>query len=151
MKISLILCSLIIVCLAACAGKENKVNIPENIKTKFMTMYPHASNVKWEMEEGNYEAIYMLEKNETSVILTPEGTLVQTETEVDEKLLPDNIKNYVASQLGGKKITSATAIEKPAGGTSFEVEVDKVDYLFDATGQYIGKEEEEKDEDGEKD
>lgn len=143
MKIHIIIIACAAIWLTACTGKENGDNVPESIKNKLMSMYPHASNVKWEMEDGNYEAMFKLEKNETSVILSPTGTLVQTETVVNEGLLPQNVKDYMKTQLGGKKITSATVIEKPGGGTSFEVEVDKEDYLFDATGQFTGKEAEE--------
>lgn len=143
MKIHLIIIACAAIWLTACVGKEKGDNVPESIKNKLMSMYPHASNVKWEMEGVNYEAMFKLEKNETSVILSPDGTHVQTETDVNETLLPQNVKDYVTSLLGGKKITSATVIEKPAGETSFEIEVDKEDYLFDATGQFTGKKAEE--------
>ena len=75
----------------------------------------------------------------------------QTETEMDVDSLPQPIKDYVASQLGGKKITEAATIVKADGTMMFEVGVDKTDYLFDGDRQFVGKEDEENGEEDDKD
>ena len=134
-----------------CSNSAEKVSVPEPVKAKFATMYPKADNAKWEMEDGNYEATFKAEKTETSVIISADGNIVQTETEIDAALLPQPIHDYVAAQLGGKKITSAAKIMNSTGNVTYEAEVGETDYLFDSMGQFTGKEEEEKGKEDDKD
>ena len=133
--------------LISCSPSGEKMSIPENVKTKFAALYPNAANTQWEMEDGNYEASFKKDDAEISVVLSAEGTVVQTETEIDVMQLPQSVKDYVASQLGGKPISSAAKIVDSSGRISYEAEVEKTDFLFDETGQFAGKEDEEKGED----
>ncbi|MBK9983560.1 MAG: PepSY-like domain-containing protein [Saprospiraceae bacterium] len=133
----------------SCKPSEAKVNVPDAVKAKFSSMYPKAEHAEWEMEDGNYEASFKEEKMETSVIISPDGNVVETETSVDAAMLPQPVNDYVASQLGGKKISSAEKIVSATGMVSYEVEVGETDYLFDSNGQFTGKEAEEKGEEKE--
>lgn len=127
-----------------CKSSEEKIDVPDGVKAKFSAMYPKAEHAKWEMEDKNYEASFKEEKMETSVIISPEGNVVETETSMDAAMLLQPIHDYVTSQLGGKKISSAEKIVSATGMVSYEVEVGETDYKFDANGQFTGKEEEEK-------
>jgi len=138
-------------CIVGCSQPGDKVNVPEVVKTKFISMYPHVGTPRWEMEDGKYEATFKQDNMETSVILTPEGNVDQTETEMDIALLPQPIKDYVSSQPGGKKISSAAKIVNANGTITFETEVDKTDYLFDESGQFMSKEDQENGGDEDKD
>jgi len=125
-----------------CANSEEKIAVPEPVKAKFASMYPKAENAKWEMEDGNYEVTFNEEKIETSVIMSVDGNIVQTEKDIDVALLPQPIHDYVMTQLGGKKISSVAKIMNSTGVVSYEAEIGETDYLFDAMGQFTGKEEE---------
>ncbi len=149
MKIVLASIVFLVFAMMSCKPSEAKVNVPGTVRAKFMAMYPKAEHAEWEMEGGNYEASFKEEKMETSVIISPDGNVVETETSVDAAMLPQPIHNYVTSQLGGKKISSAEKIVSATGIVSYEVEVGETDYLFDASGQFTGKEEEEKGEEKE--
>ena len=87
---------------------------------------------------------------EVSVVLSPDGNIIQTEKELDLALLPQPVKDYVATQLGGKQITSANLIDSN-GQISYEAEVDKKDFLFDGNGQFTGQEDEENGDEEDKD
>ncbi len=126
-----------------CKSSEEKIDVPDSVKAKFSAMYPKAEHAKWEMEDGNYEASFKEEKMETSVVISSDGNVIETETSMVAAMLPQPVNDYVASQLGGKKISSAEKIVSSTGMVSYEVEVGETDYLFDSTGQFIGKEEEE--------
>jgi hypothetical protein len=142
MKVILVSIVFFVFAMMSCKPSDEKVNVPDAVRAKFATMYPKAEHAEWEMENGNYEASFKEEKMETSVVISPDGNVVETETSVDDAMLPQPIHEYVASQLGGKKISSAEKIVSTTGVVSYEVEVDETDYLFDASGQFTGKEEE---------
>ena len=135
--------------LAACST-GTKVNIPENVKVKVASLYPNVSP-EWEMEDANYEASFTQDNVETSVILSPDGNILQTETKWDVASLPPAVNDYVASQLGGKKIDAAEKIVDANGMVSYEAEVDHTDYLFDEIGNFKSKEEPESGENEDKD
>lgn len=147
MKMLLPTLAMAICILMACSQPGEKVNVPEAVKTKFNSIYPNAGTTDWEMEDGKYEATFKVENTETSVLLSAEGNVLQTETEMDITLLPQSIKDYVSTQLAGKEISSAAKIVDANGKISFEAEVDKTDYLFDENGQYASKEDPENEED----
>ncbi len=128
---------------------QNKV--PDEVKSKFATMYPNVGNAKWEIEDGLYEGSFKQNNTDVSVILSRDGSLIQTETEMDVNRLPQAVKDYVASKLGGRKISSAAQIVSADGTTTYEAEVDHTDYVFDVNGQLVNTEEKEEGEEDEDD
>ncbi|MFZ1676290.1 MAG: PepSY-like domain-containing protein [Saprospiraceae bacterium] len=151
MKFILASLAFLLLSIVSCKPAEVKINVPDAVMAKFTAMYPKADHAEWEMEDGNYEASFKEEKMETSVIISPDGNVVETETSVDAAMLPQPIHEYVTSQLGGKKISSAEKIVSATGMVSYEVKVGETDYLFDASGQFTGKEEEDKGKEEDKD
>jgi hypothetical protein len=131
----------------SCNTGEPRVTVPDVVEKQFASLYPDTKSPKWEMEEGDYEAEFTQNNVDISVRITPSGNLVQTETEMKLDAIPSGIKDYVDQQLGGKKITESSRIVTPEGKISFEVEVDKQDYLFDDMGNFVGKEKDEAGED----
>lgn len=151
MKVILVSLAFLAFTIMSCKPAEEKINIPEAVKAKFTSMYPKAEHAEWEMEDGNYEASFKENKMETSVILSPDGNVVETESSIDATMLPQPINDYVTAQLGGKKISSAAKIVNATGLVSYEAEIDGTDYLFDANGQFTGKEEEDQGKEEDKD
>ena len=114
-------------------------DVPRAVKTKFSAMYPNITSAKWEMENGKYEAEFKHSGTETSVLFESNGTHVQTEIEIPASGLPSAISEYAAKNLGGKKINEAAEITAADGTISYEAEIGKTDYLFDANGNLISK------------
>jgi hypothetical protein len=141
---------LLLVAIAACSQSVKKVNVPENVKAKVASLYPKVSP-EWEMEDANYEASFTRDNVETSVILSPDGNILQTETTWDVASLPPAVSEFVSSQLGGKKIETAEKIVDANGMVTYEAEVDHTDYLFDENGNFKSKEKPETGEDEDKD
>ncbi|HLG02207.1 MAG TPA: PepSY-like domain-containing protein [Bacteroidia bacterium] len=129
--------------------KESEV--PAAAKTKFQSLYPNAKNVQWEKEGADYEAEFVENKTETSVVITATGTLVQTEVEISQLMLPSGINAYAQKNLPGKKITEAVKITSANGVITYEAEIGGDDYIFDTEGNFIRKEIEEKEAGDEKD
>jgi hypothetical protein len=63
--------------------------------------------------------------------------------EMEASLLPVNAREYLSRTTGDGKIEEAEKISKADGTILFEVSVGKMDYLFDADGQFIAVEVEE--------
>ena len=119
------------------AQKITADKVPANVKAKLTALYPKVSTVKWEMEKGNYEAGFSLEKVETSVVINPAGDLLETETAIAISALPKGVAEYVAKNYPGAKIAEASKIVDAKGVVKYEAEVNKKDLLFDSNGKFL--------------
>jgi hypothetical protein len=138
-------CLIIVVTLTAFGIEANsqklKVgSVPAPVKAKLASMYPKAKAVKWEMEEGKYEAEFMHNQVETSVLFHQEGEYDQTEVEIPVSTVPKKILIYASVNMGGKRIKEASKISNAKNVITFEVEIGGKDYMFDANGNFLKKE-----------
>jgi uncharacterized protein (DUF2164 family) len=135
-KITLMAALLVVIQLVK-AEKISEYSLPNEVKTIFAKMFPNQYSVKWELENGNYEAEFMLNKVETSALYSPTGQWLQTETEIKVDVLPMAVIEYVSKNLAGKKIKEASKIIDAKGNLFYEVEVNGNDYIFDTKGNYL--------------
>ena len=119
--------------------KLKEADVPSAVKIKFSEMYPNAGKIKWEMEDGKYEAEFKENKVESSALFEQNGTYVQTETEITVSSLPKAAADYISKNLPGRKIKEAAKITASDGTVTYEAEVDKDDYIFDSNGNFIRK------------
>ncbi len=145
-KISLLF-SITTLALSATAQNKTEVNVPAVVKTAFETMHPSVKQVKWEKEEGMYEAEFKKDKTENAVLFTSTGTYVKTEVEISPISLPAPIIEYIKKNLADTKIIEASKITTANSTISYEVEIADIDYVFDAYGDFMGKIVEEKEDD----
>lgn len=141
-------------------SQKNAAKVPANVLDAFGKMYPHVKAAEWKAEEGNYEAefkapaMFVKQGGKTevtrTVVMNAQGTLVHEEEEMDIADLPAKITDYVKNELGGKAITEASRITLNTGDMNYEIEVGKTDYIFNADGQFLSKEEDKKDDDKKK-
>ena|SRR5688500_2819584 len=126
--------------------------VPDAIKTKFAALYPTAKVTEWESLDGFYGASFEENDLEISVVLSRDGRVVATETEIALTLLPAGVNDYFKAKANGNKISEASKIVRADGHITYEVEVNNVDYLFDEMGHYLSQQtEDEDDEDDEND
>ncbi len=121
------------------------IQVPGLVISKFNSFFPSVTQVDWEMEDGNYEANFQENKNEKSVLFSPQGELISSETEVNTHSLPEAMNAYLDEKLKGKKIGTAVMVVTPGGSITYEIEVDEKDYIFDGAGKFLKIEEEEGD------
>ncbi|MFI5164269.1 MAG: PepSY-like domain-containing protein [Bacteroidia bacterium] len=125
---------------------------PAAVKTKFTSLYPGATKVKWKKEDANYEAEFEMNKTEMSCLFDATGNLLETETEIAVTALPKGVSDYVTKNYPGQKIKEASKIVDAKKVTTYEAEVKEGDLIFDANGNFLKKVVEKKDaEDDEKD
>lgn len=121
----------------ACAQKMKDADIPATVKTAFAKQYPVVKDVKWELEDGKYEAGFDLNKVKTSVLIDPSGNITETETKIAVSALPKTIADYCAKNYADKKIAEASKIIDAKGVITYEAEINKMDVLFDTNGKFI--------------
>jgi hypothetical protein len=121
----------------ASAQKLAATDVPQAVKASFAKLYPSASDVKWEKENGKFEAEFKLGKIEQSVLLNANGQLEETEVEIDVKSLPATAQEYVKKHYPNEPIKEAAKITDAKGIVTYEAELKGKDIIFDAKGNFI--------------
>jgi len=120
---------------------KTKVNVPPAVRAALAKKYPHASNVTWEKENGNYEANWGGTSGEdNSVQLTPAGNFIEIVKAIPVSQLPKATLDYVKAHYKGGKINEAGKVTDANGKLSYEVEVHKKDVIFDENGNFVKEE-----------
>lgn len=110
---------------------------PAAVKASIARLYPTVKNVKFDKENGDYEAGFKHNGKSMSVVLDAKGTVKETETEIAISELPVAVRDYVAKQMPGKKIKEAAEIVDANGTKKYEAEVGGKDLMFDTAGKLI--------------
>lgn len=121
----------------AIAQNLSEKKVPTIVKSTFLISYPDQINVKWEKEKGSYEASFTIKDKEHAMVLDPEGTILETEEEIDVNKLPANALAYINTTYPNKKIKDAAKIIDAHGIVTFEAQVTSIDLIFDKQGTYI--------------
>jgi len=122
------------------AQKVDASAVPGPVKESLEKKFPKATNVKWEMEKGKYEAEFKSEGKGMSALFEPNGTITETEVEIKVSDLPAGAQNYIKEHYKGKTIKEAAKVTKPNGEINFEAEIEGKDVVFDASGKFIKEE-----------
>lgn len=138
------MCMLTVACVVN-AQNLKETDVPSAVKIKFSSLYPAIYKIKWEREDGKYEAEFYQNNVETSVLFEANGNLLQTETEILVSGLPQGVKEYATRNLKDSKIKEAAKIVDASGVVSYEAEINNQDYIFDANGKLIKKDSEDGD------
>lgn len=136
----ILLASILCLTIQLKAQSVKERDVPAAVTSKVSTLYPEASKVKWEMEDGMYEASFMTGDKETSVVISSQGMLVQTETEIEVGALPKEAAIYIMKNNPGNAIQEATRRTDVYGVVSYEAELKSMEYVFDATGKLLTEE-----------
>ena len=123
----------------ACEQKSDASDVPDAVKASFTKQFPGASPT-WKKEEENYEAEFKLNGNEMSAIFDANGSLEESETDINAQELPSNTAAYVNEHYKGKRIDEAEKVTKADGTISYEVEVDGKEVVFDSAGNFLKEE-----------
>ena len=128
-------------CLAQKEEKEGKkIPPPPAAKAAFLKAFPGSSNIKWEKENGKYEAEFSQNGKDMSAEFDETGTLLESELTIKASELPAPVLQYVKEHYKGASIKEAAKITKSNGEVNYEAEVNKVDVIFDAKGKFIKEE-----------
>ena len=128
------------VVITANAQKMKEAEVPANVKSAFTQKYPGTKAKGWEKEDGNFEVEFDNNKAEMTLVIDPNGNVLQTETEIKVSELPKAVADYCAQKYAGKRIKEVSKIVSAKGVTTYEAEIDKMDVIFDSTGKFLREE-----------
>ncbi|MGZ4043066.1 MAG: PepSY-like domain-containing protein [Bacteroidia bacterium] len=136
MKKLIILVVSMLLCVAAKA-----IEVPDAIEKAFSQKFPAAKKIKWEKENNEYEASFILDKKEVSVTYTADGQLKETETEIAVAELPRAVSDAINKQYPNTRIHEASKITRADNSIVYEAEVKiknkKTDLLFEENGNAV--------------
>lgn len=145
MKTLLLLLAAAALCAApAHAQKMTAAQVPAAATAAFAKAFPGVKKAEWEREDGQYEAGFTQNGQEMSVLLSPAGELLETETELRPAQLPAPVREALATRHRAAKVTEAAKIvTHKTGAVTYEAEVSeggqRRDLLFGADGQEVAK------------
>lgn len=110
-----------IICLAACQQNETP---PENITSVFNHKFTDVENVEWEMEsEMEWEAEFEKDGIQHSAVFNLEGEWLETESQIAESEIPENIRMMMDENFANYKIEEGEKAETP-NGIAYEFEIE---------------------------
>ena len=113
------------------------IDVPPAAKATIARLYPGVKDVKWEKEDGNYEAGLKHNGKELSLVIDAKGNVLETETTIAVSALPASVRDYVTKHRAGKPIKEAAEIVDAKGRKLYEAEVGGKDLMFDEKGAFI--------------
>jgi hypothetical protein len=123
--------------------KKSESKIPAVVLKSFAKDYPAITKVKWQQEESSYEAEFVFEKVETSVVYDASGNKLEVESEVGADKIPAEAYDYIKKNFPGYKITETAQIVTSDNNLTYELELKgakgKFDLLFDKSGKLVVK------------
>jgi len=126
------------------AQKIEPQNVPASVIQSFNKLYPDVVSVKWELEEGNYEAKYKKNDIKSEAIFSSTGTFIQAEKSLSSPNdLPISVLNALKKDFLGFTYEDAEIITTADGKVLYEVEAANAsisyELLYDANGNMISK------------
>ena len=119
------------------AQSNDLTQVPPRVLDQFILVYPDAKSIVWQFSDPYYVAVFRNNKMETTAIMTTEGIMAKTETEIKTTALPEEALDYLNALTEEPKITWASIREDQEGIITFEAIVDKKSYTFDAGGHVL--------------
>ncbi|MGL2986370.1 PepSY-like domain-containing protein [Flavobacterium sp. RSSA_27] len=137
MRKSVIIVITLVLSTIAFAQKVKDTKVPEIVSKSLISKYPCAKKVKWDKEENNYEASFVINKTENSVLFNANGKIIETEVEITAVQLPKSIVNYISKNYKNQKVKEAAKIISEKGIVTYEAEIKGKDLLFDENGKLL--------------
>ena len=120
-------------------GSEH-INVPAVVKSAMMKKFPESKthHITWEKENGNYEGNWGGKDGEAnSVTYTPSGSFKEIVKAIPVSQLPKNAQSYIKANYKNAKFGDVGNVLDAMGKTSYEVEINGKDVIFDASGNYV--------------
>jgi hypothetical protein len=122
--------------LNANAQKMAAARVPAAVKAAFAKQFAGAV-AKWEKENGEYEAGFKKDGKEMSALFSTDGIMTESEVSIKLSELSAKMLAYVKANYKDKKIKGAAKITKADGTVNYEAELNGIDVMFDANGEFL--------------
>jgi hypothetical protein len=99
-------------------------NVPQAVLTSFTAKYPQASVKKWEMNKGQYLAVFTMDKQRSSASFSKDGSWLSTQTDIRISKLPADIRYSLRnSRYASYTIDNVKDVQMPSKNI-YQLEVD---------------------------
>lgn len=123
-----------------------KVEVPAVVKAAFQNDYPAVKKVKWGADGAGFEAEFVLNTKEVSVVYDNTGHRTEFEMDIEINQLPTAAHDYIIKNYAGYKITEASKITNDKSVVTYEAQVkmgkEAKDVIFDVNGNFIKEDKE---------
>ncbi len=153
----------VVACVIAYGGKGDTASLPDAVIAAINKLYPQSAIEEVETEKEGvkvYEIELKQDNQEFEITVAPDGTIIETESEVALIDLPDAVKTAIAEAGGGTEVKEVcqevtyavvelVALDVPQITYEAEVVIDgqEVEIKLAADGTLLSKEVEDNDED----
>lgn len=115
---------------------------PAAVLQHFGLAFPQAQKVRWELEsDGKYEAEFILAETEIDVTYTPDGTLLETEQEIEASELPPAVATALLNDYPKARPREYAKITRADKSEVYEIEMKlngkATDVLYLPNGQKV--------------
>ncbi|HUZ57402.1 MAG TPA: PepSY-like domain-containing protein [Hanamia sp.] len=124
-------------------GGNEHMHVPAVVKNANLKKYPESKthHITWEKEKGNFEANWGGKDGEaSSVTYTPSGVFIEIVKEIPTKDLPKGVLSYVKEHYKSPGFGDVGRVLDARGKTSYEVEINRKDVIFDENGNFVKEE-----------
>jgi hypothetical protein len=135
-QITTFLCALFVLT-AIQAQSIKETEVPGSVMQKFSFIYPDATRVTWQLNQEKYQADFKNDKKRTMAVFLSDGGLFSTKTEIKIGALPESAIGFLTEDQPDAKIDQASILEDEKGIITFQAVVEKTEFIFDRTGQYL--------------
>lgn len=134
----------LVVGITAAVGQESikEKEVPKPVVEAFKADHSDVEKVRWEKYKGRYQAIYSVEKKETTIAYDRTGKLYSTQKQVDKMELPNGCETYLNEKFEKTKILDVLHINiSDSVIYSVAMKCKKGDYeiFFDKDGKFLKK------------
>ena len=121
----------------SCSHKDKlkESDVPTPVKDAFHKLYADITKAEWEKKGPYYEVEFDLKEVETSILLNSDGAVIETEVEIKKVDLPKIVADSIAKRFPNKELKEVSKVTCACGKVTYEVEIEKVDYIFDSEGE----------------
>lgn len=121
--------------------KEPHSKIPSMVKSSFSTEYPDVKKAKWDSEDGEFEASFIVKGLAASATYDSSGHKKAFEIAIKKGELPAGVLEYVKKNYPKHKLEDTATITDDKGNVTYEVGVIKagkvIDLIFDKSGKFV--------------
>ncbi|GAB1349152.1 hypothetical protein MASR1M107_13650 [Ignavibacteriales bacterium] len=120
------------------------VKVPKEVTASFKKLYPSAKTVEWKKNgKTEFEAKFKENGKAMTVNFASNGSVVETEAEINFSELPKSVDTYIAGNFKDYKKIEAIKITDSKGSVTFETKLSKgknsIELLFDKGGKFLKK------------
>jgi len=131
MKNSIILSILLLFLAGTSAFAQffNSSHVPEGIKEKLKTQFPHARRLEWTKEADAFQAAFNSHHKRIYVLYSADGNEIAQITEIHKAKLPHNIRKTLRKNYNTFNLVGANVIQT-GNEKGFEAEVVKAEEAY---------------------